>query len=72
MSYEVMTKENSWLLQELSFCKQLDTDHLKFNYGTLQKAERARRVTLAAMPVPSSSQRHDTNTFIGMAEATLA
>ena len=51
--------------EELSFCKPLDTDHLKFNYGTLQKAERSRRVTLAAMPI---SPRHDTNTFIANSE----
>merc|ERR1719225_1863603 len=51
--------------EELSFCKQLETDHLKFNYGTLQKAERSRRVTLAAMP---TNTRHDTNTFIANSE----
>ena len=51
--------------EELSLCKQLETDHLKFNYGTLQKAERSRRVTLAAMPM---SPRHDTNTFIANSE----
>ena len=47
--------------EELSLYKQLESDHLKFNYGTLQKAERSRRVTLASMPV---GVRHDTNTFI--------
>ena len=47
--------------EELSLYKQLETDHLKFNYGTLQKAERNRRVTLAAMPV---GVKYDTNTFI--------
>ena len=51
--------------EELSLCKQLETDHLKFNYGTLQKAERSRRVTLAAMP---TNTRHDTNTFIANSE----
>jgi len=51
--------------EELSFCKPLDSDHLKFNYGSLQKAERSRRVTLAAMPV---TPRHDTNTFIANSE----
>ena len=52
--------------EELSLCQQLETDHLKFNYGTLQKAERNRRVTLAAMPQVNS--RHDTNTFIANSE----
>ena len=47
--------------EELSLYKQLESDHLKFNYGTLQKAERSRRVTLASMTV---GVRHDTNTFI--------
>jgi len=51
--------------EELSLCKQLETDHLKFNYGTLQKAERSRRVTLATMP---TNTRHDTNTFIANSE----
>jgi len=51
--------------EELSFAKPLDSDHLKFNYGSVQAAERARRVTLAAMPV---SPRHDTNTFIAVSD----
>ena len=38
---------------------------LQFNYGSVQAAERARRVTLAAMPV---SPRHDTNTFIAVSD----
>jgi len=51
--------------EEISLCKQLETDHLKFNYGTLQKAERSRRVTLAAMP---TNMKYDTNTFIANSE----
>lgn len=51
--------------EELSFAKPLDSDHLKFNYGTVKKEEKARRVTLAAMP---ASERHDTNTFIANSE----
>jgi len=51
--------------EELSMAMPLDSDHLKFNYGTVKKEEKARRVTLAAMP---ASSRHDTNTFIANSE----
>ena len=51
--------------EELSLAKPLDSDHLKFNYGTIKKEEKARRITLAAMP---ATERHDTNTFIANSE----
>jgi len=51
--------------EELSLAKPLDSDHLKFNYGTIKKEEKARRITLASMP---ASARHDTNTFIANSE----
>ena len=53
--------------EELSLAKPLDHDHLKFNYGTIKKEEKARRVTLATMPNTTMS-RHDTNTFIAASE----
>ena len=44
--------------EELSLCKPLDMEHLKFNYGEVRQAEeKKRRVTLAAMP--SQCQRRD-------------
>jgi len=44
--------------EELSLCKPLDIEHLKFNYGEVRQAEeKKRRVTLAAMP--SHCQRRE-------------
>jgi len=51
--------------EELSLCRPLDNDHLKFNYGTVKKEEKTRRITLAAMP---ATPRPDTNTFIANSE----
>ena len=64
--------------EELSLCKPLEGDHLKFNYGDFKRhEEKKRRVTLASMPSHSISHstsdlgrsqvivdRPDTNTFI--------
>ena len=40
----------------MSFCKPVEEEHLKFNYGDFKRAEeKKRRVTLGAMPYSSSS-----------------
>ena len=65
--------------EELSLCKPLEIEHLKYNYSQVKRAEeKRRRVTLGAMPnhrsATSASSQHldqmivvdrpDTNTFI--------
>jgi len=52
--------------EELSFCKGVEYDHLKYNYGTIKKEEdKTRRITVATM---SPTLRPDTNTFISNSE----
>jgi len=52
--------------EELGFCKGVEVDHLKVNYGTIKtKEEKVRRITVATMPL---SPRPDTNTFISNSE----
>ena len=44
--------------EELSLCKPLDIEHLRFNYGEVKQAEeKKRRVTLGSMP--SQCQKRD-------------
>ena len=63
--------------EELSLCKPLEIEHLKYNYSQVKRAEeKRRRVTLGSMPNRSTSasshdldrtivvDRPDTNTFI--------
>ena len=63
--------------EELSLCKPLELEHLKYNYSQVKRAEdKRRRVTLGAMPNRTTSastqdldrmivvDRPDTNTFI--------
>lgn len=51
--------------EELSFCKAVECDHLKFNYSTVKKEEKPRRITVASM---QASPRPDTNTYISTSE----
>lgn len=64
--------------EELSLCRPVDVDHLKFNYGEYRRQEekraRGRRITLASANAASNGggglgsmadvNRPDTNTFV--------